>query len=201
MYVNNLELPSSPFCCHVYEKEKLTFDKEPLLTHGSHLDACGQAAWIIQKDARSALLTKSSSAGAIIHASQMFSARKHAWKVKFISACPMVRICLGVSSRTNIFDVDIEHTCDFNLGITKYGPKSESRTSRSKRRSSIYKRESRTYMVLLDLKNKRLTIVCCDTEEGKNLKLPEQSDGLYPCVFMTHECKNEECPRPVVTFL
>ncbi len=201
IYVNNLELPESPFCCHVYEKEKLTFDQEPIVAYGSHLDAQGQAAWTVQKDGKSALLTKSSSSGAIIHAAQQFSERKHAWKVKFTSACPMVRICLGVSSRTNIFDVDIEHTCDFNLGITKYGPKGERRTSRSKRRSSIYKRESRTYMVLLDLKNKRLTIVCCETEEGKHLTLPDQSDSLYPCVFMTHECKNQACPRPVVTFL
>eukprot|EP00794_Sanderia_malayensis_P019519 gene19519-21449_t len=201
IYVNNLELPESPFCCHVYEKEKLTFDQEPIVAYGSHLDAQGQSAWTVQKDGKSALLTKSSSSGAIIHAAQQFSERKHAWKVKFTSACPMVRICLGASSRTNIFDVDIEHTCDFNLGITKYGPTTERRKSRSKRRSSIYKRESRTYMVLLDMKNKRLTIVCCETEEGKHLTLPDQSDSLYPCVFMTHECKNEACPRPVVTFL
>ena len=202
IYVNNLELPESPFCCHVYEKEKLTFDQEPIEAYGSHVDAESQEAWTVQKDSKSALLTKCGSSGALIHAVQQFAERKHAWKVKFTSACPMVRICLGVSSRTNIFDVDIEHTCDFNLGITKYGPTNDRKLSRRpKRRSSIYMRESRTFMVLLDLKNKRLTIVCCETEEGKHVSIPADRDALYPCVFMTHECMNEACPRPVVTFL
>ncbi|XP_065063792.1 uncharacterized protein LOC135690221 isoform X2 [Rhopilema esculentum] len=200
--VNNLELPESPFCCHVYEKEKLSFDQEPIEAYGTHIDAQSQEAWTVQKDGMSALLTKCGSAGALIHAVQQFAEKKHAWKVKFTSACPMVRICLGVSSRTNIIDVDIEHTCDFNLGITKYGPATDRRSSRRpKRRSSIYMRESRTYMVLLDLKNNRLTIVCCETEEGKHLSIPGEREALYPCVFMTHECKNEACPRPVVTFM
>jgi len=203
IYVNNLELPESPFCCHVYEKEVLTFDQEPIEAYGNHINAQSQEAWTVLKDGMSALLTKCGSAGALIHAVQQFEQKKHAWKVKFTSACPMVRICLGVSSRTNIIDVDIEHTCDFNLGITKYGPATIDRRSsrRPKRRSSIYMRESRTYMVLLDLKNKRLTIVCCETEEGKHLSIPMEHEALYPCVFMTHECNNDACPRPVVSFL
>ena len=203
IYVNNLELPESPFCCHVYKKEVLTFDQEPIVAYGYHVDAQSQEAWTVQKDGMSALMTKCGAAGALIHAVQQFAENKHAWKVKFTSACPMVRICLGVSSRTNIIDVDIEHTCDFNLGITKYGPATTERrmSRRPKRRSSIYMRESRTYMVLLDLKNKRLTIVCCETEEGKHLSIPVEHESLYPCVFMTHECKNEACPRPVVSFL
>ena len=203
IYVNNLELPESPFCCHVYEKEVLTFDQEPIEAYGNHIDAQSQEAWTVQKDGMSALLTKCGAAGALIHAVQQFEDKKHAWKVKFTSACPMVRICLGVSSRTNIIDVDIEHTCDFNLGITKYGPATTDRrkSRRPKRRSSIYMRESRTYIVLLDLKNKRLTIVCCETEEGKHLSIPIEHESLYPCVFMTHECHNDACPRPVVSFL
>ena len=203
IYLNNLELPESPFCCHIYEKEVLTFDQEPIEAYGDHENAQSQEAWTVQKDGMSALLTKCGTAGALIHAVQQFAERKHAWKVKFTSACPMVRICLGVSSRTNIIDVDIEHTCDFNLGITKYGPTNTERrmSRRPKRRSSIYMRESRTYMVLLDLKNKRLTIVCCETEEGKHLSIPNEHESLYPCVFMTHECRNEACPRPVVSFM
>ena len=203
IYVNNLELPESPFCCHVYEKEVLTFDQEPIEAYGNHVNAQSQEAWTVQKEGMSALLTKCGTAGALIHAVQQFEEKKHAWKVKFTSACPMVRICLGVSSRTNIIDVDIEHTCDFNLGITKYGPATTERrvSRRPKRRSSIYMRESRTYMVLLDLKNKRLTIICCETEEGKHLSIPVDHEALYPCVFMTHECNNEACPRPVVSFL
>ena len=202
VFVNSLELLQSPFHGYAYVKECLTFDSEAYLTSEGYLDSDG--AFTVQKGEASALLTKSdTSSGALIFGSTSFTDGKHAWKVKFTSACPSVCTCIGVSSRTNVFDLDIEHTCSFELSASlslRNGAHTPLRRTRSGRKSSIFERSSRTYIVFLDLEGKLLNVACCETDEDKCIILPDSLTKVYPCVYMTHSCPNPVCPRPIVAF-
>ena len=198
--VNKLEMLGSPFSVMTFRKEKMTFDSETYLTSDGLLES--KDSYIVQKGQTSALLTEKGSSGAIIFGAEPLSSGKHAWKVRFTSACPSLHTSVGVSSRTNVFDVDIEHTCEFEMNNVNNKSHRPLRKTRSARKLSSFQRTSSTYMVVLDLDSKTVRILCCESQEGKTLKVPDNFDALYPCVYMTHQCsKGSHCPRPMVAFI
>lgn len=195
VFVNSFELMESPFSCETVSKENLAFEQElPVLPGSENTDG-----WVLNKEETSALLESNDQCGALIFGATSFTVGKHGWKIKFASACTGVNISLGVSQKTRIVDVDIQHTCNFRLDTASMGH-SPLRRTRSNRKMSIFHRETRTFFVLLDMDDGILTIICCETEERKDIGIPKDTRGLFPCVYMVHECTKSVCPRPLVAF-
>ena len=189
--VNNFELLESPFSCEVLSKETLAFEQSSDVIAGIYDD------WVLNKEETSALLENNDQSGAVIFGTRSFSKGKHGWKVKFTSACTGVDISIGVSQKTRIIDIDTQHTCTFRLShIQHHSPR---RNKASQRKMSTFQRETRTFFVLLDMDEVLLTIICCESEERKEIKIPTNTE-LYPCVFMVHQCKQTVCPRPLIAF-
>lgn len=195
VFVNNFELLESPFSCEALSKESLSFEQSNDLLSGS------EDGWVLNKEETSALLESNDQSGALIFGTRSFSAGKHGWKVKFTSACTGVDISIGVSQKTRIVDIDTQHTCKFRLNHSLHEnhhfPMRRQRSSQ--RKLSTFHRETRTFFVLLDMEEVVLTIICCETEERQDIKIPQQTE-LFPCVYMVHQCTHKVCPRPLVAF-
>ena len=192
VFVNQLELLKSPFSCEALSKETLVFEQ------GNNVLSGLDDNWVINKEETSALLENNDQSGAVIFGKRSFSVGKHGWKVKFTSACTGIDISIGVSQKTRIIDIDTQHTCNFRLNhIQCHSPSRRGKVSQ--RKMSTFHRQTRTFFVLLDMDEVLLTIICCETEERKVIRVPNKTE-LYPCVFMVHQCKQTVCPRPLIAF-
>ena len=192
VFVNKFELLESPFSCEVLSKESLAFEQGCDVLSGS------DDGWVLNKEETSALLESNDKSGALIFGTRSFSVGKHGWKVKFTSACTGVDISIGVSQKTRIIDIDTRHMCTFRLNHSQHhSPLRRHRSSH--RKLSTFHRETRTFFVLLDMDEVLLTIICCETDERRDIKLPIKT-RLFPCVYMVHQCAQQVCPRPLVAF-
>ena len=222
-----METPNSPLKCRVFTKEELTFHNNQGNIQGQALPPspptkCERKSgeWQLQPGLSSALLTKQEEETSKIYASNEVNLTAHAWQVRVTTACSKLFMSVGSAARSDISsDLDEEFVCDFDLSKIlnfenynadvykeerhqRRNSKSERKPSyRHRRKRSTFERSSVNFFIVLDRAQELMTVISMATGEEKTLKIDRRLKNLRPFVGMLHYCGNENCPRPIVSFV
>ena len=214
--VNGQQLPQCPYSANVFPTHDLQFSV-PNNFHENDESRHGKQSWVIQHGNRSALLSnQDNKRSSKLYTNFQFNKYSTpCWRVRLTIACPKVIVKLGCMYQSPMgAHLDEEHYCQFQMNDNQSPVPTRRNTFRNQnhsrhqhhqngynRKQSTFERSTVTFLVVINSEEDTLNVVRCDTNEEKVAILGQSTTAFQPYFGMKHFCKNDTCPRPILSIV